>query len=586
MEYQLMKAVVVRDLEYIYSARGESEPFRALSNINFSINEGEFIAVVGRNGSGKSTLAKHLNGLLLPTNGTVCIFDKYTHAEDLIWEIRSQVGMVFQNPDNQIVATTVEEDVAFGPENLGVAPAEIRKRVEESLEKVNMLKYIHHSPHMLSGGQKQRVAIAGVLAMNPKCLVLDEATSMLDPVGRRDIMSIIRKLNKEDRITVILITHHMDEAAHADRVLVINNGQLVLEGTPRNVFANTEILKKAGMDIPQASSFYIKAVNEGIIEGGRIPVHIDEVEEVLAKYSFANKEYRPSVISETHEAERKEKVIEIKDLSYTYMPNTPYEKHALMNVNLDVYKGEILGIIGHTGSGKSTLIQHLNGLLSPTGGSISVSGIVPKGKALKELRMKVGLIFQNPEDQLFEETVSRDIAFGLRKMGIPDNEIEERVREAAEITGLPADVLDRSPFELSGGQKRRVAIAGVIAMNPEILVLDEPTAGLDPAGSMEIYRFLLNLRKEKNTTIIIVSHIMEDIAKYCDRVAVMDHGKLILAGKTREVFSNRELLSKVGLDVPQITELFYRLNRRNPYVRKDILTVDEGITELKRILRK
>ncbi|HEY8423033.1 MAG TPA: energy-coupling factor transporter ATPase [Thermoclostridium sp.] len=581
-----MKAVVVRDLEYIYSARGESEPFRALSNINFSINEGEFIAVVGRNGSGKSTLAKHLNGLLLPTNGTVCIFDKYTHAEDLIWEIRSQVGMVFQNPDNQIVATTVEEDVAFGPENLGVAPAEIRKRVEESLEKVNMLKYIHHSPHMLSGGQKQRVAIAGVLAMNPKCLVLDEATSMLDPVGRRDIMSIIRKLNKEDRITVILITHHMDEAAHADRVLVINNGQLVLEGTPRNVFANTEILKKAGMDIPQASSFYIKAVNEGIIEGGRIPVHIDEVEEVLAKYSFANKEYRPSVISETHEAERKEKVIEIKDLSYTYMPNTPYEKHALMNVNLDVYKGEILGIIGHTGSGKSTLIQHLNGLLSPTGGSISVSGIVPKGKALKELRMKVGLIFQNPEDQLFEETVSRDIAFGLRKMGIPDNEIEERVREAAEITGLPADVLDRSPFELSGGQKRRVAIAGVIAMNPEILVLDEPTAGLDPAGSMEIYRFLLNLRKEKNTTIIIVSHIMEDIAKYCDRVAVMDHGKLILAGKTREVFSNRELLSKVGLDVPQITELFYRLNRRNPYVRKDILTVDEGITELKRILRK
>jgi len=586
MEYQLMKAVVVRDLEYIYSARGESEPFRALSNINFSINEGEFIAVVGRNGSGKSTLAKHLNGLLLPTNGTVCIFDKYTHAEDLIWEIRSQVGMVFQNPDNQIVATTVEEDVAFGPENLGVAPAEIRKRVEESLEKVNMLKYIHHSPHMLSGGQKQRVAIAGVLAMNPKCLVLDEATSMLDPVGRRDIMSIIRKLNKEDRITVILITHHMDEAAHADRVLVINNGQLVLEGTPRNVFANTEILKKAGMDIPQASSFYIKAVNEGIIEGGRIPVHIDEVEEVLAKYSFANKEYRPSVISETHEAERKEKVIEIKNLSYTYMPNTPYEKHALMNVNLDVYKGEILGIIGHTGSGKSTLIQHLNGLLSPTGGSISVSGIVPKGKALKELRMKVGLIFQNPEDQLFEETVSRDIAFGLRKMGIPDNEIEERVREAAEITGLPADVLDRSPFELSGGQKRRVAIAGVIAMNPEILVLDEPTAGLDPAGSMEIYRFLLNLRKEKNTTIIIVSHIMEDIAKYCDRVAVMDHGKLILAGKTREVFSNRELLSKVGLDVPQITELFYRLNRRNPYVRKDILTVDEGITELKRILRK
>jgi len=580
-----MKAVVVKDLEYEYAARGDNGPARALNNISFSIDKGEFVAVVGRNGSGKSTLAKHFNGLLLPTNGTVCVFDKYTHEEGLIWEIRSQVGMVFQNPDNQIVATTVEEDVAFGPENLGVSPEEIRKRIEESLDKVNMIKYMHHSPHMLSGGQKQRVAIAGVLAMHPKCLVLDEATSMLDPIGRRDVMGILRKLNKEDGITVILITHHMDEAAHADRVLVINNGQLVLEGTPRNVFANTEILRKAGMDIPQVSSFYIKAVNEGIIDGGKIPVHIDEVEEILSTYGFVCKEYRPSAINDTAGFAGNEKIIEIKDLSFTYMPNTPYEKHALMNVNLDVYKGEILGIIGHTGSGKSTLIQHLNGLLMPTGGSINVSGIVPKGKALKELRRKVGLIFQNPEDQLFEETVSKDIAFGLKKMGLPDDEIEKRVLEAAEITGLPADVLGRSPFELSGGQKRRVAIAGVIAMNPDILVLDEPTAGLDPAGSREIYKFLLKLREEKNTTIIIVSHIMEDIANYCDRVAVMDHGRLVLTGTAREVFSNRDFLAGVGLDVPQITELFYRLNRKNPCIRKDILTVEEGIAELKRVLK-
>jgi energy-coupling factor transport system ATP-binding protein len=211
-------------------------------------------------------------------------------------------------------------------------------------------------------------------------------------------------------------------------------------------------------------------------------------------------------------------------------------------------------------------------------------GVVPKGKALKELRKKVGLIFQNPEDQLFEETVEKDIAFGLRKMGLSDSEITERVTDAALTTGLPLDVLDKSPFELSGGQKRRVAIAGVIAMAPEILVLDEPTAGLDPAGSAEIYQFLLKLRKERNTTIIIVSHTMEDIANFCDKVAVMDHGKLVLVGKTREVFNNKDFLSQIGLDVPQITELFYRLNKKNPSIRKDILTVEEAVNELRRIM--
>lgn len=583
-----MKAIIAKDLEYRYLNRSEgSTAAAALNNISFSINEGEFVAIVGKNGSGKSTLAKHLNALLSPTGGTVCVFGKYTNAEDLIWDIRSQVGMVFQNPDNQIVATTVEEDVAFGPENLGVEPREIRRRVEESLNKVNMIQFIHHSPHMLSGGQKQRVAIAGVLAMNPKCLVLDEATSMLDPTGRRDVMGILQKLNREDGITIVLITHHMDEAARADRIIVINNGRIVLEGPPREVFVNTEILINAGLDIPQVSSFYSKAVNAGIMEKGKMPILIDELEEQLSEYNFVNNGLKSAPGKQKNETgAKKEKIIEIRNLSYVYMPGTPYEKQALDNVSLDVYKGEILGIIGQTGSGKSTLIQHLNGLLTPTEGSINVSGIVPKGKALKELRRKVGLIFQNPEDQLFEETVAKDIAFGLKKMGMPDSEIEKRVLEAAEITGVPADVLDRSPFELSGGQKRRVAIAGVIAMNPEILVLDEPTAGLDPAGSMEIYRFLLKLRKEKNTTIIIVSHIMEHVANYCDRVAVMNHGKLVLVGPTREVFSKREFLADIGMDVPQITEVFYRLNKKFPFIRRDILTVDEGIEELKRVLEK
>ena len=260
-----MNAIVVKDVKYEYINRESQKPSRALNDISFFVEEGEFVAIVGRNGSGKSTLARHLNGLLLPTEGTVCIFDKYTNADDLIWEIRSQLGMVFQNPDNQIVATTVEEDVAFGPENLGIEPKDIRRRIDESLKKVNMDRYLNHSPYMLSGGQKQRVAIAGVLAMEPKCLVLDEATSMLDPMGRNDVMKILKKLNINDNITIVLITHHMDEAAQAQRVVLIDEGKLVLEGSPRTVFAQTEILRNVGMDIPQVSSLYVRAVEEGII---------------------------------------------------------------------------------------------------------------------------------------------------------------------------------------------------------------------------------------------------------------------------------------------------------------------------------
>ncbi|HEY8499244.1 MAG TPA: energy-coupling factor transporter ATPase [Clostridia bacterium] len=579
-----MEAIVVNDLKYEYYIRGNRQPVIALDGISFTVNEGEFVAIVGKNGSGKSTLARHLNGILLPGGGSVCVFGRYTDAQELIWDIRRTLGMVFQNPDNQLVATTVEEDVAFGPENLGIEPDEIRNRVKESLEKVNMESFIEYSPHMLSGGQKQRIAIAGVLAMHPKCLVLDEATSMLDPEGRKDVMLILKKLNSEENITIVLITHHMNEAAQADRIIVMDEGKAVLSGKPHEIFSEYKILRQIGLDIPQVSDLYVRMKNEGLINNGRIPVLIDEAEQVFTNV-LSNPKTNVYYYDTGTARQPREKIIEIKNLSYTYMAGTPYERHALRDVSLTVYKGERLGIIGHTGSGKSTLIQHLNGLLSPAAGTVEVSGIIPKGKALKELRRKVGLIFQNPEDQLFEETVEKDIAFGLKKMGLPDNEVKRRVNEAIHITGLPADILKKSPFELSGGQKRRVAIAGVIVMEPDILVLDEPTAGLDPQGSAGIYEFLSRLNKSKNTTIIIVSHTMEDIARFCDRIAVMEEGEIIMVDETRCVFSNKEYLEKKGLDVPQITELFYRLSQKNQNIRKDILTVPEGLDEIKRIMQ-
>lgn len=246
--------IKVNQVSFAYRASTvEGADVTALQDISLAIKKGEFLAVLGRNGSGKSTLAKLFNALLLPGKGTVIVNGIDTRNEEFLWDIRSSTGMVFQNPDNQIVGTVVEEDVAFGPENLGVPPEEIRKRVDEALETIGLTEYKKHAPHLLSGGQKQRVAIAGILAMKPRCIVLDEATAMLDPAGRKEVMRILRKLNKEEGITIVHITHHMDEAGTADRILVIDGGRCVMLGTPREVFKDVEKIKSLGLDVPQVT---------------------------------------------------------------------------------------------------------------------------------------------------------------------------------------------------------------------------------------------------------------------------------------------------------------------------------------------
>ena len=247
----MTEAITVRDLAYTYAAGEGESTLPVFSGLSLDIEEGSFVAVLGRNGCGKSTLAKHMNAILLPSGGSVCVFGMDTREEKNLIPIRRKVGMVFQNPDNQIVANVVEEDVAFAPENLGIPTAEIRHRVDEALKQVGMFEYREHAPHLLSGGQKQRVAIAGVIAMRPKCIVLDEPTAMLDPRGRRDVMEIVTRLNREERITVVLITHHMDEAAQAGRVIVLDRGSIALDGTPRQVFSQVEKLHGLGLRAPE-----------------------------------------------------------------------------------------------------------------------------------------------------------------------------------------------------------------------------------------------------------------------------------------------------------------------------------------------
>lgn len=282
-------------------------------------------------------------------------------------------------------------------------------------------------------------------------------------------------------------------------------------------------------------------------------------------------------------------IINIKDLNYIYNPNTPFEKKALDNINLQINEGDFIGLIGHTGSGKSTLVQHLNGLMKPTSGLIEIEGksIVEKGAKLREIRQKVGLVFQYPEHQLFEETVYKDIAFGPKNLGLDDEEVDKRVKSAMEDVGLEFQTLkDRSPFELSGGQKRRVAIAGVIAMKPKVLVLDEPTAGLDPNGRDEILDEIELLYKKEGITIILVSHSMEDVARLVNRILVMDKGSIVMDDSTREVFKRAEELQKIGLGIPQITSFMRDFKAKGHDVRDDILTVEEAKTEIMKFLRR
>ncbi|MGI5904983.1 MAG: energy-coupling factor transporter ATPase [Candidatus Pararuminococcus gallinarum] len=271
--------VTMQDVSYAYTAEGNAAP--VLEHVNLDIPRGQFLAVLGHNGSGKSTLAKHLNAILTPSEGVVYVDGIDTRQEEMIYEIRQNVGMVFQNPDNQIVATIVEEDVAFALENLGVEPKEMRQRVDDALKEVGMYEYREHAPHQLSGGQKQRVAIAGIIAMRPECIVLDEPTAMLDPKGRREVIKTVRKLNRDFGITVVLITHYMDEAAKADRVVVIDNGHMLLDDTPKNVFSHVEQLKSVGLDVPQSTELVYELKKAGYPVDSHIIDEEECVEQIL-----------------------------------------------------------------------------------------------------------------------------------------------------------------------------------------------------------------------------------------------------------------------------------------------------------------
>jgi energy-coupling factor transport system ATP-binding protein len=542
----------VENLSFTYLPENGT-PVPALHGVSLSIEPGEYVAILGHNGSGKSTLARHLNALLLPTAGRVWVKDWNTQDATHVLDIRSTVGMVFQNPDNQMLATIVEEDVAFGPENLAVPHDELMARVTWALEQVDMTAYRQRAPHLLSGGQKQRVCIAGVLAMQPEVLALDEATAMLDPLGRREVLDTVMRLNREQGVTVIAITHHMEEAVEASRVVVMADGHIELDGTPREIFSQVERLQALQMDVPQVTQ--LAGLLHHVWPG--FPSNLLSSAELTAavRDQLAPLPAPAAPPPVTAAPDTRERIIDVRGLGHDYLQGTPLSVTAICDVNLNVYRGEIVGVIGHTGCGKSTAIQHLNGLYRPQRGQVRVLGQDLRDPKLnvRQLRSRVGLLFQNAEAQLFEQYVGDDVAYGPRNLKLSREDVRARVRRAMDSVGLGFEEFkDRITFGLSGGQMRRVALAGVLALEPEVLVLDEPTAGLDPQGRRQLYDTLLALHAG-GLTLVIVSHNMEELAQVCHRLFVIDHGKTVLSGTPAEVFAQAAELRRMGLGVPGVT---------------------------------
>lgn len=543
------------------SHRVETVPGRvvdALSEVSLRIGEGEYIALMGANGSGKSTLARHLNALLLPSSGRVRVdgIDTTDHAH--LWDLRQRVGVVFQNPDHQMVATVVEEEVAFGPENLGLPVEEIRARIDEALSAVGMLAYRRHNPGNLSGGQRQRVAIASILAMRPRYLVLDEPTAMLDARGRSEVLEILRRLHQEQGLTVVLVTHAMGEAAQAGRVVVLKEGRVAADGPLAQVATDPRENRRLGLPCPPMVAVLQEFIDAGFPLRSPLPLEPCAAARAIVECGAGVTVSAPASTSEGIGASADAAPeVSVEDIWFRYLPGTPFESLALKGVSVRIEAGERVAIMGGTGSGKSTLLQHLNGLLRPDKGRVLVDGHdLSQARAdLIAVRRRVGLMFQFPEHQLFEESVTRDVGYGPRNLGLLPEEVSARVRRALETVGLdPSEYGDRNPLALSGGEMRRVALAGLLAMEPRVLVMDEPMAGLDADGQERLVAILASLHA-RGTATIVVTHDVERVADLSDRLMLMEDGRVTHDGTFETAIA---LGSEAGADLlipPACTQL-------------------------------
>ncbi len=566
----------LKDLGYRYTSTGSPSEF-SLKGINLEIQPGELLLILGRNGSGKTTLVKHLNGLLLPQEGEVLVDGLCTLKS--LPQIRRRVGMVFQNTENQIVGQTVEEEVAFGPENLNLSAQEIRRRVRRALELVGLLDKAERSPLQLSGGEKKLLAIASVLAMEPEYIVLDEPFTMLDHAACEKIWRVLEEL-KAKRHGIILVSHEPEHMEHADRVALLKDGQLVFVGSPQAIL-KSHALERAGLAPPDIVALFYALHGQALkAHFAQIPLSAEAMAELL-KERFTL--VRPHVITNNHANVptcQRVNVLETQALNFFYNKDQVNEVWALKEINAAIKTGEFVGITGATGSGKSTLVQHFNGLLTPHSGLVLFKGENVTKLKQSELARRVGLVFQNPNHQLFAESAFKEVAFGLKERGVKAEELEQKVKRALQQMGLDYERFkDRHPQSLSGGEQIRLAIAALLALNPQVLILDETLLSLDPIMRRDLLRHLEELNRA-SITVIIVSHRLRCLTK-THRILLLRDGQLIREGSPAEIFYEHIEAAALPLGVPQIPALMAKLGLSS----LGALTVEQAQEALLRLLK-
>lgn len=573
--------VIVENLTYYYPSR--SKP--ALIDVSFKLREGEILAVVGPNGSGKTTLAYCLSGIIphfitggkLEGNIVVCGLNVREHS---IRVLAQKVSLVLDDPEVQMFGLSVIECIAFGPLNLALPREEVLRRVNFALRVCRLKGLENRYPSELSDGEKQSVSIASALAMLPKVLVLDEATTTLDPVGRMRVYSIIRELAKKYSISVIFATHEIEEILPiSDRVIVLNGGRIVLDSTPYRILSRLDLLESLGLKIPQVTKLYYELFKKTRnTQTPKPPLTVDEAYKIIV--NSIKGIVKPQHTQQKHISKyskcRSRVIIRVENLHYNY----PNGVKALNGVNLEICEGEFIAIIGPNGSGKTTLVKHFNGLLKPCMGRVLVFGVDTRKADPTLLVKKVGYVYQNPDLMLFNPTVYEELKYSLLNIGLPSDEIDKRVKVITKMLGLER-YLSELTSSLPRGIKKRVALASILVMDPDVIVVDEPTIGQDRVGSMLTMNTLKRLNRE-GKTVIIVSHNVELVAMYASRVIVLYNGRILKDSTPRDVFTDIELLSKASLKPPQITELFTKLGDYG--LPRSVLTVSEGVNILSKLV--
>ena len=545
-------AVSIKELIFRY--RGEKK--LALDGISLDISKGEFLVIMGASEAGKSTLATCFNGLIPhymkgAIKGEVIILGTNT-ADSSVPQLAENVGIVFQDFEAQLFSTNVELEIAFGPENFAVPREEIGRRIEENLNYVGLEEFRNRPPFTLSGGQKQKLAIASVLAMRPTILVMDEPTTDLDPISKQGIFDITNQLRQRDDITLIVVEHETEETLNADRIALIKDGKLVQVGSVEEILKQVEQLEALGV-MPLGIPKFFKEMNHKTL-----PLTPDEGLETFHKtgWSISEDKYAQLLDKEKLANQHDDQpLIRCRNLEHTY----PNGVKALNGIDLDIYKGEIVAIVGQNGSGKTTLAKHLNGLLMPTNGDVTVNGMHTKEQGVFKIGQKVGYVFQNPDHQIFSELVYDEIAFGPRLREVPEEEVDKRVKEALEAVGLTG-FEQEDPFSLTKSGRQRVAVASVLAVKPDVLILDEPTTGLDYKEQRSMMDMVRRLN-DQGSTIIFVTHHMWVVAEYAYKVFVIKDGRILLDGTTRDIFAQEETLKASYLRPPHFVQFSNRLGK-------------------------